>query len=831
MALLGTFTLGGALDKVLAAGDTDAPRIQSAITKLKENPRDAMSKILKEIESGPKLHYSTALKLLSMLLDNTTISIVIQALPSLNTVAQKDIAAILNRSNQYDPHTILPYLKSPLSLQISRDLLTAHRREFKAAKLLRQVVKIDSELWDTIFELVHASVDEPALAEANLLSQSKDPKIRELVIGVIAEFNNPAAQESLLSFLNDESGKVRLAALRGLVRIRANLPVANLLELMKSASKEEATYVKALIGHSKDPELINQFTLALLSKNAKLKPLAIVGLAQLMSTQTLRNVFEAIAEKPQPTIDSILNSLHEAAKKKYSLAVSELINDYSPEIKTLAGRALLQLDPEDEIVATAMATALGENLADDIMLPLIELQQQIQSPDAVDPLINILKGRNTEMYAPTLKALRGIADARALAPVFESLNEQDAEIQKAALKCLVAVTPEQFASKMRDQLIEQSNHLETDALETLVDTLRAFTKKFNLRITTNYQKTLDKLNKDASGEFEMPMSLGGAAASDPGGDPFSSDADNPFGGKSDGVFGSAQQDSPMDTEGDPAMDFAIDLEEGLILGDRYELIREIGRGGYGSVWLIKDSFIKEEMVMKFLHQQLVSDDVAIERFIRELRLARKITHKNIIRLFDYLDLGNISAISMEYFDGKPLSNWLHESTMEPEDVVKIMITVCHALQNAHDEGVIHRDMKPANILINDQHDVKIVDFGIAAASKHAESRLTRTGTLIGTPTYISPEQIQGKEIDPRTDIYSLGIIMYEMLAGHPPYQAEDPMALIFLHVEGDARPINDANPLVSQELANVVHRCIKPDPEDRFASMEELAKALHNLQL
>ena len=186
---------------------------------------------------------------------------------------------------------------------------------------------------------------------------------------------------------------------------------------------------------------------------------------------------------------------------------------------------------------------------------------------------------------------------------------------------------------------------------------------------------------------------------------------------------------------------------------------------------------------------------------------------------------------MEYFPGKALSSIIHQGSIEPTRVVKLVKAISEALEVAHQADVIHRDMKPANILVDERDAVKIVDFGIAAASKHAESRLTRTGTLIGTPTYISPEQIQGKAVDGRTDMYSLGVIMYEMLSGQPPYQAEDPMALVFMHVEGNARRLDEVNPLVPGELADVVHKCISPDPEKRYHSMAELGQALSEINL
>ena len=385
-----------------------------------------------------------------------------------------------------------------------------------------------------------------------------------------------------------------------------------------------------------------------------------------------------------------------------------------------------------------------------------------------------------------------------------------------------------------------------EVLPKLVDLIEHITSKHRLLETTAYQRSMEELKKDRSGEFEVlgPDSFGidseayfgskSAEVDNPFGyesaNPFGDSGDSPFDKGDGGVFGTGEL-SLGNTDSRHTGDMELNFEPGQVLANRYKLVKEIGRGGYGSVWLVDDNFIKEQLVMKFLHQTLVSDEIAVERFIRELRLARKITHANIIRLFDYLDLGPIAAISMEYFPGKALSSIIHQGSIEPTRVVKLVKAISEALEVAHQADVIHRDMKPANILVDERDAVKIVDFGIAAASKHAESRLTRTGTLIGTPTYISPEQIQGKAVDGRTDMYSLGVIMYEMLSGQPPYQAEDPMALVFMHVEGNARRLDEVNPLVPGELADVVHKCISPDPEKRYHSMAELGQALSEINL
>ena len=852
MAILGKFGLSGALDKVLDSGELDSPEIAQALQKILSSRKEATERVLQRIDSGPRLQYSAALKLLGQLLDNSTIDLAMRALPTYIPATQKDVATLLNTNKSFDPHLVLPYLKESLSLQIARDMIMAHRNKFTAVKLLKAVTRTRQELWEIIFELVHNKTEDAAFPEAVALTKSKSPVMREHAAGVIAEFTNPAAIEILQTLLSDKDKNVYLAALRGLTRMQASLPAADIFQLMQKMSKDEAPLVTALLKYCKDPRLIEHLSQAMFGKSAKLRPFAAQGLALIATQDNLREVFLNLSEKPQSMHTNIIQTLLDHGGERFIDLIAILADDTDNKVRNIAIEAIELSDPTNPKIIAALRKHVGNDIPADIKASFINKLAQAKDKAAVPALIKIL-AKDSEQRVVTLQALEQIADNSALADVFEILADKNTAVQRAALSCLSQLIPKKFAKKIRKELIANMGKISEDALPSLADLLATITEKYRLPETVAYQQMLEKLEETISGELTLdsPMitpgnsnPFDGEANSPFGGnkeDPFGSPEDNPFGGNADDPFGGAGDNpfgnaerEPTDTgtsqtaasESKQEEDFAIDLVPGIVLSKRYKLVREIGRGGYGSVWLVEDTFIKEELVMKFLHQQLVSDEVAIERFIRELRMARKVTHPNIIRLFDYLDLGNIAAISMEYFAGKALSAVINEGAIAPERVVKLCRIVSLALESAHQADVVHRDLKPANIMVDDNDMVKIVDFGIAAASKHAESRLTRTGTLVGTPTYISPEQIQGKKVDGRTDMYSLGIIMYQMLTGEPPYRSEDSMALVFMHVEGKARRVEDVNPLVPKELADVVHRCLAPDPDKRYQSMAELAQVL-----
>jgi serine/threonine-protein kinase len=272
------------------------------------------------------------------------------------------------------------------------------------------------------------------------------------------------------------------------------------------------------------------------------------------------------------------------------------------------------------------------------------------------------------------------------------------------------------------------------------------------------------------------------------------------------------------------------LQAGDMIEGRYKFIQKIGKGAFGTVVLVEDTVVEERLILKFLNPHVASDEEMMKRFVHELRYSRRITHKNVIRIYDFLYIGGGYAISMEYFPSHTLGTEIaNEKPMSPKKAVGYAIDVCVGMQIAHQQNIIHRDLKPANILINDAGLLKIVDFGVAAAAKSGDTQLTKTGYVIGSPKYMAPEQILGKKVDERADVYSLGVILYEMLAGAPPYSRGEHMSVMYQHVQGKAAPLTEVNPRVLPELAEIVGRAMAVDKSKRFASMDELKNALTTL--
>jgi serine/threonine protein kinase len=271
------------------------------------------------------------------------------------------------------------------------------------------------------------------------------------------------------------------------------------------------------------------------------------------------------------------------------------------------------------------------------------------------------------------------------------------------------------------------------------------------------------------------------------------------------------------------------LKRGDILAQRYEVIEELGSGAMGKIYKVKDIKIGEKMAMKILNPEITSDGTTVLRFKNELRLARTITHKNVCRMFEINEDQGMVFITMEYISGEDLKRTLIRiGQLSPGKSIIITKQICAGLTAAHQMGVIHRDLKPQNIMLDQEGNVRIMDFGIAR-SEQAKG-LTETGVIIGTPEYISPEQLEGLELDQRADIYSLGVILYEMLTGMVPFEGETPLNVVLKHKTQIPKDPHEINPQIPHKLKRVVLKCLAKDREKRFKSAWELSETLSQIE-
>lgn len=268
---------------------------------------------------------------------------------------------------------------------------------------------------------------------------------------------------------------------------------------------------------------------------------------------------------------------------------------------------------------------------------------------------------------------------------------------------------------------------------------------------------------------------------------------------------------------------------GAVIANRYEVQSVLGTGGMGVVLKARDRQLDEVVALKMLKGEVFTQDpVALERFKQELKLARRITHRHVVRTYDYSELDNYYMISMEYVKGITLKQLIRQRGSLPLKIgLQIGKQICAALDAAHEQGVVHRDIKPQNVLLESSGDVKIMDFGIARVADM--KGMTSTGTVMGTPDYMSPEQAQGLSIDHRTDIYSTGVVLYEVFCGDLPFTGDSALVVLNKHIREQPPRPSMVNPNIPDKLEKILLKAMAKNPDQRYQSVSDLYKDLDDL--
>ena len=788
--------------QITSEADPSSISAKKAFTKLGKLGPAAIPKIHQALARADKRQTVEFVDVLSTLVDDKTLPLVARGLADSDPRTVSGTAWALSSSRRFNPNRLVDLLaEDEYSKSAIVEILSVHKDRLNVRQLLGQVYFLQPSEKTAVFRLVEETAGADLVPELISRMEGKDPVVRMHIINLLAKFGGDNVSKAIQGQLKDSNKLVRQAALNGLARLNGQADIELVCGVLLDPDVEVMNKAIDVIIKINHPETVKYLLPALKDENEFSRRAAVEVLNEIGNTNSIKYLLEAVADADWWVRARASDALARIGGPRVVDAVLELIRDENEDIRRAAIEILNTCKDKRAVEHLIKATAdqdwwVSERAADALA--------QIGDSKAVPALVAMLE-RGGKSAPTALRALGQLGDHKVIGKVLPYLKSQDKQLKAAAIEAAANLAGERNADTV-SALIRQ--HL--DATDQTLANIAA--------------KAIKKLEGQLGATGEV-QSAATAPAAPP---PSTSDSqvrtlliDTPPAA----VAAAAPQVGRPETA---ALDINA-LRNGDMIESRYKFIQKIGKGAFGTVVLVEDTVVDDRLILKFLNPNVSSDEEMMKRFVHELRYSRKITHKNVIRIYDFLSICGAYAISMEYFPSHTLGAEIaKEKPMNPKKALSFASDICTGMQIAHHQGIIHRDLKPANILINDDGLLKIVDFGVAAAASHGDTQLTKTGYVIGSPKYMAPEQILGKKVDERADVYSLGVILYEMLCGDPPYTRGDHMSVMYQHVQGKAPALSEVNDAVPAELSEIVQKAMSVDKMKRYASMEQFKEALQS---
>ena len=801
--------------------DPTSINAKKAFAKLGKLGNSAIPKILEALATADKRQTVEYVELLNSLITDKTLPLITRGLTDGDPRTVSGTAWALSTNKRYNVNRLVDLLgEEDVSKPAVIEVLTAHKDRLNVRQLLGQIYFLQPSEKAAVFKLIDDVANEEMIPDLLARMDGKDPLVKMHLINVIARFDRPDVNKALQEQLRDPNKLVRQAALVGISRSKTKVDVQLVANLLLDADLDVMNKAIDVIVQLNHPETAKYLFPALKSENEFSRRAAVEILNAIGTTHSVKSLLEAVADEDWWVRSRASDALARIGGPRVVDAVLDLIRDKDENLRRAAIEILVvcrdkravdklieALRDKDWWVSERAADALAE-LGDAKALPA--LFEMVAKNDRSLPL--------------ALNAIGRLGNYKVLDKVLPFLQRPEKEVRISAINAVSQLAGEQQAEAVRPYIQQAAQGGD----ETVLKAANKALQKLDGKLSPSGRFIGTGTLKDANLVGTMtppPAAAPGARPPAPARPPLPPSATSTartllIDGPDDAI-----EPTPPPAQA-PSFDLSA-LQAGDLIEGRYKYIQKIGKGAFGTVVLVEDTVVEERLILKFLNANVSSDEEMLKRFVHELRYSRRITHKNVIRIYDFLYIGGVYAISMEYFPSHTLGTEIaNEKPMKPKKAVAYSVDICTGMSVAHQQGIIHRDLKPANILINEGGLVKIVDFGVAAAAKSGDTQLTKTGYVIGSPKYMAPEQILGKKVDERADIYSLGVIAYEMLSGNPPYSRGDHMSVMYQHVQGKAQPLHEANPTVPRELADVITKAMNVDKLKRHASMDELRLAL-----
>ena len=796
MAVLGSILFKRTLKQFLDCKDLESAKGIALVEKLRQSSKDSLEQLLEVIPQASGMHAGVLKEICLENLEGAGQELFLDSLDDTKTNIRSTAAAILSQSSQISPSRLFKKLhESDVSKPEIIDILAFQREQLKPEQIITNALKLDKAHAEQLLKLAEES-EHPL--DFDLLriepASIQSPSIKIMLLRYFASVKQPEVAQLIARFLTDENKTVIIEALKALKNLPVEFDASVILPFIESMTEIESDMALDIIKAQANTELVPKLAPWTCSKSDELRETFIKLFVKYVTPEGLETFLKLLDQQEWYGKELALKSLGKFGNDKLYSAAESLTGHENQFISEQAQKFAAQsMDPSD--LKQLWDNALHENWQ--IRESAIEAIGRSGKRESIGLLKKVIE-KYPESAVAILKASGDLGFSKGLEIAFACLNMQEALVQREALETIGKLATRKHAKTIRDKLMQKVPKLQTTVRDTAGEVVN--------RLTEEYE--LPELNVDQEAYFDTRLIKFDTQT-----------VDQPTEHVS--VANIPAEQAPQNIE---------DLKKGDLWMERYRIKKEIGRGAMGRVMLAEDEMVDEPLILKFMHPELTADEASHERFLREVKYSRKVSHPNVIRIHDMLSSGGLSAISMEYFESHGIDEMLRKKKhFDNQEGLDILLQVANGMAAAHHQEVIHRDLKPSNILMNDEGLVKIVDFGIASASSSSDSTLTKTGSIIGTPAYLSPERAKGQEADQRSDIYALGIIAYGMFAGQLPYTGE-PMSLLFQHLEGKAIPVHEIRPEVGARISLLVQKMMAVELEDRLQTMDDVADAIKEVQ-
>jgi eukaryotic-like serine/threonine-protein kinase len=792
MTLFANYRADRLIAEVKSSGNPASPLALKALEKLIALGADAIDPIVDALATSEKKETTAYVEVLARLIDSRTLPVLLKTMSEANGRAMSGIAWALSSSKNYPAHALLDALAKPgMPKQALLDVITAQKSRYTVRELLNAAYTQEPSERNGLFKIIGEIADESSVDDLLARIEGKDPVARLHIINVLARFNLPKVQQAVQKQLKDTSKFIRSAALSALSKMDGPFDMPLVVGMLRDPEIEVQNKAVDVVVKANHPETIKYLVDVLKDENEYARRAAVEVLNVVGTSKSVKYLLEVIADSDWWVRTRAADALGKIGGPRVVDAVLALIKDENQDIRRAAIEILNQTKDERAVAQLIEATRDADWWVSE---RAVDALAEIGSSKALPRFIDMLQGEAKSL--PTvIRAIGKIGDQRSLESLLPMLSRPENEIKVEAISALAKLADERRADTIRVRLQAVSTSADGTLSQAVARAMQELDNRFSTQqIAAN--KRAEKMQEPAKTLLIDNQSLAN-------------------------VVKQAEE-----TAASAKLDIAT-LKPGDVIEGRYKFIEKIGKGAFGTVLLMEDTVVEERLILKFLNPNVSSDEEMMKRFVHELRYSRKITHKNVIRIYDFLYIRGNYAISMEYFPSHTLGGEIvNEKPVALKRAVKFAIDIATGMAVAHQAGIVHRDLKPANVLIDNESLLKIVDFGVAAAQTQGDTQLTKTGYVIGSPKYMAPEQILGKKVDERADIYSLGVIMYEMFAGVPPYSRGDHMSVMYQHVQGKARQPIEINKELPVELNTLVMKCMSLDKAKRAQTMDELRLSL-----